>query len=155
MRIFVLIGLLLVAVSAQAKPVFTGKNYSGIYTCNGSNELVGEYEVTATLTLNHISSHGKIGAYHYETTTVNSTVYEGQAIANGNQLAISFKFNGKNINERGQSIGVAAIKKDKRGRWSFRKEYYEPDDNGGNYGYEYCVFKEPLPVKKVNANQAP
>ncbi|HEU4707684.1 MAG TPA: hypothetical protein VFS17_00040 [Methylophilaceae bacterium] len=137
--------LLSIAAAAHARPAFTGKNYSGIYSCSGSNELIGDYDVTIILKLNRISSHGRYGTYDYETETTNSNTYTGQAIADGNRLAISFRFNGKSINGRGHSIGIATIKKDKRGRWSFRKDYYEPDDNGGNYGHEYCTYKEALP----------
>jgi hypothetical protein len=145
-RITLVALLLAISATAQAKPAFTGKNYSGIYSCTGINELIGDYEVTVTLKLNRISSHARFGAYDYETETTNSNKYSGQALADGNRLAISFKFNGKSINGRGQSIGTATIKKDKRGRWSFRRYYYEPDDNGGNYGHEYCTFKEALPA---------
>jgi len=151
MKNIVLTALLLgFAAMGHAKPAFTGKDYSGIYTCDGWNALVGDYDITVSLKLNRISSYGKYGAYEYETETENATKYTGQAIADGDRLAISFKFNGKSINGRGQSIGVANVFKDK-GRWIFRKRYYEPDDNGGNYGSEYCVFKEPLPeLEKKN-----
>lgn len=141
------------AAVGYAKPAFTGKDYSGIYNCDGWNALVGDYDVTIALKLNRISSYGKYGAYEYETETENSSKYVGQAIADGDRLAISFKFNGKSINGRGQSIGVANIFKDK-GRWIFRKRYYEPDDNGGNYGSEYCVFKEPLPEPEKRTSGA-
>ena len=145
MKNFVLAALLLgYAVAGHAKPAFIGKDYSGIYTCDGWNALVGDYDVTVTLKFNRLSSYSKYGAYEYETATANNK-YFGQAIADGSHLSISFKFNGKNINGRGQSIGIANIFKNKQGRWTFQSRYYEPDDNGGNYGSEYCTFKEPLP----------
>lgn len=145
MRKTVLAVLLLThALGVQAKAPFTGRDYSGIYTCTGSNELVGDYEVKVTLKLNPDSSHGRFAAYEYNTETANGTKYVGQAIADRNLLAISFQFNGKNANERGQSIGHAVMADDKRGRWTFHKRYYEPDENGGNYGHEYCVYKGPI-----------
>ena len=51
--------LLTYALGVQAKAPFTGRDYSGIYTCTGSNESVGDYEVKATLKLNPESSHGR------------------------------------------------------------------------------------------------
>jgi hypothetical protein len=155
MKKFVLAALLLgYGVVGQAKPAFTGKDYSGIYTCDGWNALVGDYDVTVTLKFNRISSYGKYGAYEYETEAANSRYY-GQAIADGNNLSIGYKFNGKSINGRGQSIGIAKIFRNKQGRWTFHTRYYEPDDNGGNYGSEYCTFKEPLPQpeKKPSSSQ--
>jgi hypothetical protein len=145
MKKFVLAALLLgYAAAGYAKPAFTGKDYSGIYSCDGWNALVGDYDVIVTLKFNRLSSYGKYGAYEYETETANSK-YLGQAISNGGHLSIGYKFNGKSINGRGQSIGIAEIFKNKQGRWTFHTRYYEPDDNGGNYGSEYCTFKEPLP----------
>jgi len=144
-RIALAVLLFSIAAAAHARPAFTGKNYGGVYSCSGSNELIGDYDVTVTLKLNRISSHGRYGTYDYETETTNSNTYAGQAIADGNRLAISFRFNGKNINGRFFCIDTATTEKDKHGRWSFRKDYYEPDDNGGNYGHEYCTYKEALP----------
>ena len=71
-------------------------------------------------------------------TTVNGATYIGQAIADGNMLALSFPLkSGLNVDH---SIGIAKIVKNKQGRWSFRKHYYEEDNSGGNYGSEYCVL---------------
>lgn len=148
--------LLTFALGVQAKASFKGRDYSGIYSCTGTNELVGDYEVKVTMKLNPISSHGRFGAYEYITETTNGSKYAGQAIADRHFLAISFQFNGKSIYGRGQSIGHAVVADGKRGHWSFHKRYYEPDDNGGNYGYEHCVFKEPLPQpEKKTPGDAP
>ena len=123
---------------AATKPAFKGQNYSGVYDCKGSNDKVGDYEVTVSLKINRVSSYAKFGAYTYEMTTVNGATYVGQAIADGNQLALSFPLkSGLNVDH---SIGIAKIVKNKQGRWSFRKYYYEEDNSGGNYGSEYCVL---------------
>lgn len=145
MKKFVLLmSMLAIANAAEAKPVFTGQNYSGVYNCKGSNSQVGDYEVTATLRLNRVSSYDKFGAYYYETATSNSVTYSGRAAAQGNQMAISYKIvDGHNVES---NVGTAVIKKNVQGRWSFRNFYYEPDDNGGNYGSEYCVMNK-APVK--------
>src|SRR3990167_1127704 len=76
--------------SAEAKPIFTGADYSGVYACKGSNNKVGDYEVQATLKLNRSSSQGAFGVYDFNTETENSLVYRGQAIANGYKLALTF-----------------------------------------------------------------
>lgn len=137
--------LLLLPALSQAKPAFTGQDYSGTYSCTGTNQQVGDYKVTVVLKLNSANSHGKFGAYHFTTETENAAIYIGQAAAYKNQLAISFTFTeGQKVEH---SAGIAQIKKDKRGRWSFRNQYFEPDDNGGNYGSEYCI-KNILTVKK-------
>jgi len=138
-KIALTIAMLVMAGTAQAaKPAFTGQNYSGVYDCKGSNDKVGDYEVTISLKINRVSSYAKFGAYTYEVTTVNSTNYIGQAIANGSEMALSFPLKtGLNADH---SIGIAKMLKNKQGHWSFRKYYYEEDNSGGNYGSEYCAL---------------
>ncbi len=146
-KLVLMMVMLTFAGLVQAKPAFTGKNYSGVYSCKGVNEQVGNYELTVTLKLNRVSSYGNFGAYSYLVETSNSTIYNGQVAADGNRLAISFHFtDGRNVEH---STGIAVIKKNLEGRWSFRKLYYEPDDNGGNYGSEYCVMNVTKKPKKV------
>jgi hypothetical protein len=58
----VLVGLNFVS-NVEAKDQYVGPNFSGIYSCKGTNNKVGEYEVVATLKLNRISSHGSFGVY--------------------------------------------------------------------------------------------
>lgn len=133
---------------AHAKPAFTGTNFSGIYDCKGNNELVGNYQVTVKLKLNRISSYGKFGAYDFSTETDNAVTYRGQAVANGNRLALSYKMTeGKYVE---YSTGIAEMKKLSRGRWSFSNLYYEPDDSGGNYGKEDCVMQLSSVIKPAS-----
>ncbi|BCM25172.1 hypothetical protein [Methyloradius palustris] len=131
------------------KPVFKGINYSGEYACKGTNDQVGDYEVSVTMRINRVSSYGTFGAYYFDTQTENSVIYRGQAVADGNRLAISFNLSDKRNSEH--STGIATIKKNAQGHWSFRKLYFESDDNGGIYGIENCVMTASLvaPVKKV------
>ena len=142
---------------AATKPAFKGQNYSGVYDCKGSNDKVGDYEVTVSLKINRVSSYGKFGAYTYEMTTVNGATYVGQAIADGNLLALSFPLkSGLNVDH---SIGIAKIVKNKKGHWSFRKNYYEEDNSGGNYGSEYCALNinkalEGTTAKETTKDQA-
>ncbi|MBL8505992.1 hypothetical protein [Methylobacillus glycogenes] len=139
-KIVIVSAMLAFSSVAFAKPTFTGNNYTGLYECKGENSSIGAYDVVVALRLNRVSSHGKFGAYYYETETVNSTVYHGQAVADGNRLAISFNIRDKK-NNVDHSTGIATIKKIGKDRWSFRKEYFEPDDSGGSYGTEDCVMK--------------
>lgn len=138
-KILLSAALMAVMSLAQAKPAFTGINFSGIYDCKGSNELVGNYQVTIKLKLNRISSYGKFGAYDFSTETDNAVTYRGQAVANGNRLALSYKMSDGKYAE--YTTGIAEMKKLSRGRWSFSNLYYEPDDSGGNYGKEDCVMQ--------------
>ncbi len=146
-KILLLTLLLSFAQLAQAKSTFTGVNYSGDYDCKGLNDQVGDYDVKVRLRLNKYSSHGTFGAYSYEVETVNSVVYTGQAAADGNRIALSF-----NLTEsRGveHSTGIATMKKNDQGRWTFKRLYYEGDDNAGIYGTETCVMKYTQAPKKT------
>lgn len=140
-----LIGAVGLVNTAQAKPAFTGINFSGTYACKGNNEQIGDYDVTAVLKLNRVSSYGKFGAYDFSTETDNASTYKGQAVADGLRLALSYTLTeGRSVE---YSTGIAEMKKAKGNVWSFRNQYYEPDDSGGNYGFEYCVMKPAAPVK--------
>lgn len=130
----------------QAKPAFTGVNYSGEYLCKGTNDQVGDYELVARLKLNKVSSYGTFGAYSYETETENSVVYTGQAAADGNRIAVSFNLTEAHGVEH--STGIATMKKNELGRWTFKRLYYESDDNGGIYGTENCVMKAAIKKTK-------
>ncbi len=147
-KIFLATTLLAFVGVAQAKPAFTGINFSGVYDCKGSNELVGSYQVTIKLKLNRISSYGKFGAYDFSTQTDNAVTYRGQAAANGNRLALSYKMSEGKYAE--YTTGIAEMKKLSRGRWSFRNLYYEPDDSGGNYGEEDCVMQASSVMKPAS-----
>ncbi|OYY49790.1 MAG: hypothetical protein B7X95_09960 [Methylophilaceae bacterium 17-44-8] len=147
-KILFAFGLLTCVAVAQAKPAFTGINFSGRYDCKGNNELVGDYQVTVKFKLNRISSFGKFGAYDFSTETDNAVTYRGQAVANGFRLALSYKLTeGKYVE---YTTGIAEMKKLSRGRWSFRNLYYEPDDNGGNYGQEDCVMQLSSVIKPAS-----
>lgn len=136
--------------SPEAPPKFTGTNYSGSYLCKGSNLSVGEYEVNVELKLNVYNSHDKIGVYDFTTETENRFVYLGQAVTNGTQMALTFKL--KEAKHAEFSTGNAEFKKLPNRRWSFKNNYYEPDDSGGNYGSETCVMQNAaLPSKKANS----
>jgi hypothetical protein len=153
----ILVGVFTLSNVAQAtgikpddeKPAFKGINYSGEYQCHGTNDQVGDYDVSVTMRINRVSSYGTFGAYYFDTQTENSVIYHGQAVADGNRLAISFNLSDKKNSEH--STGISTIRKNAQGHWSFRKLYFESDDNGGIYGIESCVMKVSLvpPMKKL------
>lgn len=132
--------------SAEAKSIFTGADYSGVYACKGSNNKVGDYEVLATLKLNRSSSQGRFGVYDFNTETENALVYRGQAIANGYKLALTFNLSDGHTAEF--STGIADVKRISSTRWAYTNHYYEPDGSGGDYGTEYCVMKKPVKAAK-------
>jgi hypothetical protein len=125
---------------AYSAPAFRGINYSGEYLCKGNNEAVGDYEVVVTLKLNSLNSNGKFGVYDFNTETVNSVIYFGQAVADGNRLSLTFKLS-KAPNAE-YSTGIGEFKKIGNRRWGFNHRYYEPDDSGGNYGTEFCAMQK-------------
>jgi len=122
---------------AQAKPAFTGQDFSGIYDCIGDDAHEGKYQGTVTMTLNREQSLGQYGAYAFKLETPDFGVYLGEAAADGNKVAMHFALDEANTLDHG--TGIATIKKNKQGRLSFRKFYYEPEYKGGNYGMEDCV----------------
>ena len=127
---------------AHADQEFVGHNFSGIYVCKGSNNKVGDYEVMATLKLNRHSSHDSFGAYDLKAETENSLVYKGQAIAQGNKLALTFNFSDGRSPDF--TTGIATITPISATRWSYSNHYYEPDGVAGVFGSERCVMKKSL-----------
>jgi hypothetical protein len=119
---------------------FKGTNYSGEYLCKGNNDAVGDYEVIVTLKLNSLNSNRKFGVYDFNTETVNSVTYFGQAVADGNRLALTFKLS-KAPNAE-YSTGIGEFKKLSGRHWGFSHQYYEPDNSGGNYGTEFCAMQK-------------
>jgi hypothetical protein len=139
--------VLSVSGHANAQPKFSGVNYSGEYACEGENQKVGKYKVEVKLRLNLVASTGNFGAYEYTATTENSVKFYGNAVAIGNQLAASYYLD--TVRRKVEpTTGLATIKRVSAGRWSFRNQYFEPDDFGGNYGSETCVMHKPEPVKQ-------
>ena len=144
--VLLLIGLNVIT-DVEAKERFSGDNFSGVYACKGNNNKVGEYEVVATLKLNRISSHGAFGVYDFSTETENALVYKGQAIANGFKFAMTFNLLDGRSTE--YSTGIADIQKISSNRWAYTNHYYEPDENGGDYGSEYCVMQKSVKQIKL------
>ncbi|OAJ71753.1 hypothetical protein A7976_09765 [Methylobacillus sp. MM3] len=124
---------------AQAKPAFTGPDYSGVYECTGLDAHEGKYTGTVTMKLVPEQSTGDHGAYGFKLEVPEYGAYLGHAVAEGNKLAIHFAL--KDPSTKDYGTGIATIKKGKDGKLAFSKFYYEPEYKGGNTGSEECAQK--------------
>lgn len=133
------------AASKSTSAKFTGTDYSGVYSCVGSNAKIGSYELLVTFVINKSHSHGNLGRYNLSIETENSITYGGQAIVNGTDMAITIQI--VDGNTMTYSTGIARIKQSKNKRFSYINRYYESNqisntldtNNTGNYGSENCV----------------
>lgn len=134
-----IIGLCLLAIVpiASAKPAFTGQDFSGVYDCKGDDSHEGKYTGTVTMELVPSQSMNNYGAYKFKLDVPNYGTYSGQAAAQGSNAAMHFALADQSTKDYG--TGIANFKKNKAGKWSFNKFYYEPEFKGGNYGTEECT----------------
>ena len=138
-----IIGTTTALAAASAK--FSGTDYSGVYSCVGSNAKIGNYELLVTFAINKSHSHGNLGRYDLSVETENSITYGGQAIVNGVDMALTIEI--VDGNTMTYSTGIARIKQSKNKRFSYINRYYESDqttntlqiNSTGNYGSENCV----------------
>ena len=137
MKYPVLLLLMLVCGAAQAKPAFTGQDYSGVYDCTGDDAHEGKYTGKVTMQIKPDHSYGSYASYDFKLEVPGFGTYLGQAAANGNQVAMHFALQDQSTKDYG--TGIATIKKNKQGKMSFHKFYYEPEFKGGNTGIEDCV----------------
>jgi hypothetical protein len=136
-----IIGLCLLAIApmASAKPAFTGQDFSGVYDCKGDDSHEGKYTGTVTMELVPSQSVNNYGAYKFKLEVPNYGTYSGQAAAHGTHAAMHFALTDQSTKDYG--TGIADFKKNKTGKWSFSKYYYEPEFKGGNYGTEECTLR--------------
>ena len=125
------------AKSALAEPAFTGQDYSGVYDCTGNDAHEGKYTGKVTLKLKPEHSHGPYASYDFKLEVPGYGTYLGHAAANDDKLAMHFALTNPSTKDFG--TGIAAMKKNKQGKLSFHKFYYEPEYKGGNTGTEDCV----------------
>ena len=137
----VLLTFCLIAISqlATAKPAFTGHDFSGVYDCTGDDSHEGKYTGTVTMKLVPAQSSGEYGAYQFKLEVPNYGTYSGQAAAKGTHAAMHFALSDQSTKDYG--TGIASFQKNKAGKWSFSKYYYEPEFKGGNYGMEQCTHR--------------
>jgi hypothetical protein len=126
---------------ALAKPqqVFTGPDLSGTYSCSGDDAQEGPYTATATLELIPSQSVGAHGAYTFKLEVPGYGAYPGHAATQGTTAAIYFANTDPSTKDYG--TGLATFKMNGKGKWVFRKYYYEPEFKGGNHGFERCTQK--------------
>jgi hypothetical protein len=127
------------ANAADTRQAFSGQDYSGVYTCTGNDAHEGKYTGTVTMTLDRNQSTGRYGAYSFKLEVPGFGAYLGEAVGEGNRLAIYFAL--PDLSTKDYGIGIASIRKEKDGKFSFNKFYYEPEYKGGNTGTETCVQK--------------
>lgn len=122
---------------AQANPAFNGQDYSGVYACTGDDAHEGKYTGTVTMDIKPEHSHGRYASYDFKLEVPGFGSYPGYAAGNGNHLAMHFALTDQSTKDYG--VGEAVFKKNKQGKWSFHKFYFEPEFKGGNTGIEDCV----------------
>lgn len=130
-------------LSAHAKPAAEPKPYtdfSGVYTCTGDDAHEGKYTGTVTMTLKPEHSKGSYSSYDFKLEVPGYGTYLGHAAANGNIAAMHFALTDKTTHDFG--TGVAKFTRNRQGKISFHKFYYEPEFKGGNTGLEDCVRNE-------------
>ena len=145
--IIVASNFLIATNSMAASKKFTGIDYSGVYSCMGSNAKVGSYKLVATFLINKSNSHGNIGNYDLTIETENSTIYSGQAITNGKEMALTIEItDGDSL---AFSTGIAHLTQLKPQRYRYTNRYYESNlssnrsgSGSGNYGSENCIMKK-------------
>ncbi|MGC4061344.1 MAG: hypothetical protein QM749_11075 [Aquabacterium sp.] len=125
------------APAAQARPAFTGTDFSGVYDCKGNDEHDGEYKGAVTLKLVPERSLGDYGAYTLSSDVPGLGTYAGYAAVQGTHLSMYFGLTAPDSKDYG--TGIASFAKGKGGKWTFHLYYFEPAYNGGNYGLEDCV----------------
>jgi hypothetical protein len=137
--LFICLGFLALAPLAIAKPAFIGSDFSGVYDCKGDDSHEGKYTGTVTMELVTSQSLNNYGAYKFKLEVPNYGTYSGQAAAHGTNVAMHFALADQSTKDYG--TGIANFKKNKAGKWSFSKYYYEPEFKGGNYGTEECTHR--------------
>ena len=119
------------------KPAFTGPNFSGVYDCTGKDDHEGPYTGTVTMELIPSQSTKQYGSYRFQLEVPGYGVYPGEAATYGTQAAIHFALTDQSTKDYG--TGIANFKKNKKGKWTFKKFYYEPEFKNGNFGFEECT----------------
>lgn len=120
-----------------AESPFTGSNYSGVYACTGDDSHEGKYTGTVTIELVPSQSTGEYGAYKFKLEVPGYGTYLGEAAAEKDAMGIYFALTDPKPKDYG--TGIARFTKNKDGKWTFKKYYYEAEFKGGNYGIEDCV----------------
>lgn len=123
--------------TVMAAVPYRGHDFSGRYDCTGDDSHEGKYTGTVTLARVKSQSTGPYGAYSFKLEVPSYGAYPGHAAAKGREMAIHFANTDPATQDYG--TGIASFAKNKAGKWTFRKYYYEPVFKGGNFGIESCT----------------
>lgn len=115
------------------------QDFSGVYDCVGNDAHEGKYTGTVTMKLKPEHSKAAYASYDFKLEVPDYGTYVGHAAANGNHVAMHFGLPEHKNNDYG--TGIATMKKNKQGKWTFHKFYFEPEFKGGNTGTEDCTQK--------------
>lgn len=139
MKRILLLVFLLVASGAQAKPL----DFSGKYDCTGDDAHEGKYSGVVTMQIKPEHSKADYASYDFQLEVPGYGFYTGHAAANGAHVAMHFALPKENGQYGGKSkdygTGIAKMRKNKQGKWTFHKFYFEPEFKGGNTGLEDCT----------------
>lgn len=138
-KFFIFICLLFSTSLVSAKPAFTGHDFSGVYDCTGDDSHEGKYTGKVTMQLVPAQSTQQYGAYTFKLEVPDYGTYLGQAAASGSHVAMHFVLTNQSTKDYG--TGIANFKKNKAGKWTFVKYYFEPEFKGGNHGVEECTHQ--------------
>lgn len=131
--------LMLISMSAYA-----GKNtyqdFSGVYDCTGDDAHEGAYKGVVTMKLKSQHSHDSYASYDFKLDVPEYGTYLGHAAANGKHIAMHFALT--NTATKDYGTGIAEMRKNAKGQWSFHKFYFEPEFKGGNTGVENCTMSK-------------
>ena len=129
-----------------AQSVFAGSlNLSGTYLCSGYDSHDGSFsgsKLTLDLDSKNSQLNNGFGAYHYSVVTADGTQYAGEAVSNGNTLAMYFaNTTAQGAADHGVSIGMVSHDENAQGisQTVLHKFYYEPEYKGGGNGAETCI----------------
>lgn len=129
--------LLCTASLVYAKPNFSGPDLSGTYSCQGNDASEGAYTAKVKLQLIPEHSIGKNGAYSFQFDVPGYGSYPGHVATQGTAAAIYFANTDTSTKDFG--TGLANFKKNSKGKWAFKKYYYQPEYKCGNHGFETCT----------------
>lgn len=129
---------LILSQVAYSETKFQGPDFSGQYTCVGDDFKEGKYQGLVTIKLIPQHSTQTYGAYQFELSVAGFGKYPGHAAAFQHTMAIYFA-NTQHDKNHDFGTGIANFSKNAKGKWTFKKFYYEPEFKGGNHGFETCT----------------
>jgi len=138
MKYFICSLLLLASFNGYAAQT-TVQDFSGVYNCTGDDAHEGKYTGVVTMALKPARSKENYASYDFKLEVPGYGTYLGHAAANGNHVAMHFALQDQSTKDYG--TGIAEMKKNANGQWSFHKFYFEPEFKGGNTGVEDCTIQ--------------